>query len=239
MREDDGVASEAVVLAGGLGTRIRSVVADLPKVMVDVGGRPFLEILLERMSQNGIGRVILATGYMHSCIEDHFGFRRGAVEIAYSVEDKPLGTGGALWRALKLAAQSDVFVFNGDTFFDVGLDEMRRFHDAVGADVTLALKPMRDFARYGTVELTPPWITGFREKQPTREGLIHGGVYLVKRRSLERMVVPEKFSLETDLLEKMAGEIKIGGFVADRYFVDIGVPEDYVRAQQELPGMKK
>jgi D-glycero-alpha-D-manno-heptose 1-phosphate guanylyltransferase len=230
-----GAGFEAIILAGGLGTRIRSVVADLPKVMVDIGGCPFLEILLARISQGGIQRTILATGHLHALIQARFGNRRGAMEIVYSVEDKPLGTGGAVWKALQLASRNDVFVFNGDTFFDIDLREFHQFHQAMGADVSLALKPMRDFDRYGTVEVTGGRISGFLEKRPTANGLINGGVYLMNRRSLERLVMPEKFSLETEFFQRMVDQFKIGGFVSDSYFIDIGVPEDYVRAQKELP----
>ncbi|MBZ5497868.1 MAG: nucleotidyltransferase family protein [Acidobacteriia bacterium] len=226
---------EAIVLAGGLGTRIRSVASDRPKVMVDVGGRPFLEILLDRMAQNGVARTILATGHLHELIKEHFGERRGTMAIRYCVEDRPLGTGGAVWKALKMTSRNDVFVFNGDTFFDVDLPRFYEFHRSMRADLTLALKPLRNFERYGTVALDDGRITGFREKKKTAAGLINGGVYLLNRQGIERFVFPEEFSLETDFLEKMADEITIAGFVHDGYFIDIGVPEDYARAQQELP----
>lgn len=225
---------EAVVLAGGLGTRIRSVAADRPKVMVEVGGRPFLEILLGRMMRRGLRRAILATGHMHEFIESHFGARFGDVEIAYSRETHPLGTGGAVWKALEAAAQEDVFVFNGDTFFDVDLGGFHSFHKSVGANASMALKPMRDFDRYGTVQVQGTRITGFREKQPAREGLINGGIYLLNRRSLAKLEMPEKFSIERDFFEGYAVRVYIGAYVCDGYFIDIGVPEDYARAQVEL-----
>lgn len=228
-------AFEAIVLAGGLGTRISSVSSDRPKVMLDVGGRPFLEILLDWMAQKGVARAILATGHLRQFIEEHFGGRWGDLEIRYSVEDRPLGTGGAVWKALTMASLDDVFVFNGDSFFDVDLSGLHEFHQSIGADVTLALKPMHDFERYGTVELRDGRITAFREKKKIDAGLINGGVYLMNRRLVGRFDFPERFSLETDLFEKMVDDLIIGGYVRDGYFLDIGVPEDYARAQKELP----
>jgi len=228
-------ACEAIVLAGGMGTRIRHVVPDRPKAMMDVAGRPFLEYLLDLMSRNGIARTVLATGHLHDSIQRHFGTGWRGMEICYSVEDTPLGTGGATWKALRLATRDDVFVFNGDTFFDIDLSVLRDFHLSLGADITLALKPMRDILRYGSVALKDGQIVGFREKSKTAEGLINGGIYVINRRLTGRMAFPETFSLESDLLEKMAGAITIGGSVQEGYFIDIGMPVDYARAQRELP----
>jgi D-glycero-alpha-D-manno-heptose 1-phosphate guanylyltransferase len=226
---------EAIILAGGLATRLSSVISDRPKAMVDVAGRPFLEILLDRIAINGVARAILATGHMHNLIEAHFGSRQGDLEILYSVENHPLGTGGAVWQALKLATRNDVLVINGDTLFDVDLQAFYRFHRDLQAGITLALKPMQDFDRYGTVELKEGRIVGFREKTRTDKGLINGGIYLLDRRAIEQYAFPEVFSLEHDLLEKKLGEITVGGFVHNGYFIDIGVPEDLIRARQELP----
>lgn len=226
---------EAIILAGGLGTRIRSVVPNLPKAMVDVGGHPFLEILLGGLARNHVARVILATGHLHQAISAHFGNRWGSVELQYSVENRPLGTGGAVWKAMEMASRHDVFVLNGDTYFDVSLNELHDFHRSAGADVTLALKPMPSVGRYGTVQLKDGRVAGFREKRKGRKGLINGGVYLLNRHVAERLAFPESFSLETDFLEKKVKEITIAGFVHEGYFIDIGVPEDYARAKRELP----
>jgi D-glycero-alpha-D-manno-heptose 1-phosphate guanylyltransferase len=228
---------EAIVLAGGLGTRISSVAPNQPKVMIDVGGHPFMEILFDLMAKNGVARVILATGHLHHLIRGHFGDRWGEIEIGYSVEEHPLGTGGAVRQALRMASQEDLFVLNGDTFFDVDFHALHQFHSSMRADITLALKLMRKFERYGTVELEGRRITGFREKRKMDEGLINGGLYLMNRYVLDGSILPEKFSLETDFLEHKVNEITIGGFVSPGYFIDIGIPEDYARARQELPPM--
>jgi D-glycero-alpha-D-manno-heptose 1-phosphate guanylyltransferase len=203
--------------------------------MADIRGHPFLEILLYRMVKNGVARSILATGHLHELIEEHFGNRWRGMEIRYSVENHPLGTGGAVWKALKMASESDVFVCNGDTFFDVDMAAFYQFHQDMKADVSLALKPMHNIDRYGTVELKNGQITGFREKASVEEGLINGGIYLVNRLALKRFVVPEEFSLEVDFLGKKVAEMTLGGFIHDGYFIDIGIPEDYSRAQIELP----
>lgn len=225
---------EGIFLAGGLGTRMRARQAGKPKVMMEVGGRPFLEILLKHAMGCGLRRAILATGYRHECIESHFGNRFRDVEILYSRESRPLGTGGAVWKALRIASDEDVFIFNGDTFFDVDLAEFYAFHKSTGAGASMALKPMRDFDRYGTVEVEGDRITGFREKQRTARGLINGGIYLLNRRKLAAFAMPQAFSIETDFFEKYAAEIRIGAFIRDGYFIDIGVPEDYERAQREI-----
>ncbi len=203
--------------------------------MADVGGRPFLEILLDKLNRENVSRVILATGHLHQAISAHFGDRWRTTELDYSVEAQPLGTGGAVWKAMEIASQDDVFVLNGDTYFDIGLHELADFHQTCRADVTVALKPIRDIERYGTVQLDGGRIVGFREKRKTGEGLINGGVYLLSRRLTKRLALPEPFSLETDLLEKHLDEIIVAGLVRDGYFIDIGIPEDYARAQRELP----
>jgi D-glycero-alpha-D-manno-heptose 1-phosphate guanylyltransferase len=225
---------EAIVLAGGLGTRISSVLADRPKVMAQVGGRPFVEFLLDRMARQGLTRVIFAAGYLHAFLEAHFGARWDGLEIRYSIEERPLGT-GAVWKALETAVADDVFVLNGDTFFDIDLPALFRCHRTLAADATLALKPMRNFERYGAVDLKAGRIIGFREKKKTDQGLINGGVYLVDRRLPARFPMAGKFSLESDFFEPRVGEITLGGFVSDSYFIDVGIPEDYARAQLELP----
>jgi D-glycero-alpha-D-manno-heptose 1-phosphate guanylyltransferase len=225
---------EAIILAGGLGKRIRSVVNDRPKVMIEIAGRPFLQILLDRIISRGVRRVILATGHLHHNIEQYFGRQYRNVEIIYSREATPLGTGGAIWKALEAAEQQDVFSFNGDTLFDVDLRELYRFHKGSSADASMALKPMHHFDRYGTVQVEDGRITGFCEKRSAKEGLINGGVYLLNKPRLTQLPMPDNFSMETDFFEKYTAQLSLAGYVSDTYFIDIGVPEDYKRAQEEL-----
>lgn len=222
---------DVIILAGGLGTRLRSVVADLPKCMAPVNGRPFLDILMERLRRQGAGRIILSTGYLSEAVEDWIQTHHPEEDIIFSREETPLGTGGAILKALELSKQADVLVCNGDTLFDIDVASLSSFHQAQGGDCTIALKPMKNFERYGTVELGEDgWIKAFREKAPCREGLINGGVYMLKRQALLDEAFPEKFSFEDGYLAKR----RIAGMVQDAYFIDIGVPEDFERAQREI-----
>jgi D-glycero-alpha-D-manno-heptose 1-phosphate guanylyltransferase len=225
------MAFDVIILAGGLGTRLRSVVADLPKCMAPVNGRPFLDILIERLRRQGVARIILSTGYLSEVVEEWIQQQYPGEEILFSREKTPLGTGGAILKALAFSEREDVLVCNGDTLFDVDVESLFRFHRAQGGDCSIALKPMRDFERYGTVELGEDgWIRAFREKEPCREGLINGGVYVINRASLMGESFPEKFSFEDGYLAKR----RIAGMVQDAYFIDIGVPEDFERAQREI-----
>lgn len=228
---------EAVVLAGGLGTRLRSVVSDLPKPMAPVAGRPFLEYVLDELYDRGIRRAVLAVSYKADVVRGHFGDRYCDLELAYSVESEPLGTGGGIRRAAGMTRGRACFVVHGDTLFRVDLAALEQIAGkGDGADLVVALKAMRDFDRYGTVEFDSVGrLTGFSEKRPRREGYINGGVYFLRRALFESRDWPVKFSFETDVLEALCGE---GRFRAvpfdDAYFVDIGIPEDYEKARRDL-----
>ena len=226
---------EAVILAGGFGTRLQHIVSDVPKPMapMDEAGTPFLKYVLADLARQGIRRVILSTGYKSEVIEQYFGGSFQGMELVYSREDTPLGTGGAVKQALTLCTAPDVFVLNGDTFFDVDLTAMRDFHRAQGADFTLAMKEMFNFDRYGALEVQDGRILAFHEKKPLRQGWINGGVYCLRRELLSG-VKEQRFSLETDFMEKQMKQLKICGFPSDGYFIDIGIPEDYYRAQKEM-----
>lgn len=220
---------EAVVLAGGLGTRLRSVVKDIPKCMAPVAGEPFLSYVLEWLGRYGVSRVVLSVGYLRDEVINWVSGRSFPFEVVFAVEEEPLGTGGAIKYALSKCRERKVVVVNGDTFFPVDLDAL-----PFDAPVTVALKPMESFDRYGAVDLAPDGtITAFREKAPVKEGLINGGVYALNGLDLGSM--PEKFSFEKDLLEPLSARGRVRGWVSDRYFLDIGVPEDYALAQTQLP----
>lgn len=224
---------EAVILAGGFGTRLHAVVADLPKPMAPIQGRPFLAWVLEDMARQGFSRVVLAVGYRHEAIETYFGSRYQAMELVYSLEDVPLGTGGAMKRALGLCQEPYVFVLNGDTYFAVDYAAMFQHSRVTGAPLTIAVKELRDFDRYGALRIERGRIRRFCEKKPVQCGFINGGVYCLQSSLLEK-VVPVRFSFETDFAEKSCDAIDIEAFVSDGYFIDIGIPEDYKRAQREM-----
>lgn len=220
---------EAVVLAGGLGTRLRTAVADVPKPMAPVGGRPFLERLLDYWVLQGVHRAILAVGYMHELIRAHFGQRYRGCEIEYSVEDQPLGTGGALLHALPVVKNERFLVLNGDTYFAIPLQQLIEFHEHKSADITMSLFRSND-ARYTGVALDARGrVTGFSGR-----GLVNGGVFLFQRDAVPAPRGKGPLSLEKDLLASHEGAIF--GRVFDAPFVDIGVPEDWRAAETIITG---
>ncbi len=227
---------EAIVLAGGFGTRLQTVVKDVPKPMAEINGFPFLKYLLDSLNQQGVTKVILSVGYKQKIIKAYFQDHYLSMKIIYASEDSPLGTGGAIIQALKLTTDNDVYVLNGDTFFDVDLKAMQSLHIETKADITLSTKVMRDFNRYGTVKIKAGRIIAFEEKQYQVEGSINGGIYLIKKEVFNPFQLETKFSFECDFLEKKLAQLKIMAFKSDGYFIDIGIPEDYYRASTVFHG---
>lgn len=225
---------EAIVLAGGFGTRLAHIVSDVPKPMAPVCGRPFLRFLLDNLQQKGIERVVLATGYKWECIENYFGEHYRGMKIIYSPEDTPLGTGGAVKKALSMCREDWVAVLNGDTYFPVDFSAMEKA--ARPGSIVLAAKRMRNFDRYGTLEVSDGYVASFREKAPCQDGLINGGVYLMERTALTA-IPEEKFSFETAVLEPFAAQGRVLAVEDEGYFIDIGVPEDYALAQETLKAL--
>jgi D-glycero-alpha-D-manno-heptose 1-phosphate guanylyltransferase len=227
---------EAIILAGGLGTRLRSAVPDLPKCMAPVAGRPFLGHVLDYLSGQGITRVVFSLGYLHEVIEDYLLHQFASLDYACVVETSPLGTGGAIREACRAAAGGQVVVTNGDTLFKVDVPKLSALHTSRGALVTLGLKPMRDFERYGAVEVAPDGkVLRFEEKKPRPSGLINGGLYgLSVKDFLADAPADGAFSFERDYLEPRVAGGRLYGYEEDAYFIDIGIPEDYRRAQKEL-----
>lgn len=225
----------ALVLAGGLGTRLRGVINDLPKPMAPVNGKPFLHYLFLYLQRQQIKKVIVSVGYKSEVIENYFGSSYLGLHVVYSREAEPLGTGGGINKALELV-NDFAFVLNGDTFFDIDLAALNQFYFGSETDISVALKPMKNFDRYGTVQLRNDTITCFTEKKPVEEGLINGGVYLFHKAVLAN-IRSQKFSFEREVLEATVLDEKIGGKIFNDYFIDIGVPEDYAKAQQDFKTM--
>lgn len=226
---------EAIVLVGGLGTRLWPLTESVPKPMVAVAGRPFLEFVLDALIDEGISRICLAVGYKADIVVEHFGYAYRDIPLVYSHEETPLGTGGAILHALDFTHGNSVLVANGDTLFAVNLQEMLQQHEQKQARLTIAVKNMHDFSRYGTVHFDESGVvTNFEEKKPKDEGFINGGVYIVDRRHILEMDLPVKFSFEMDLMERYCSELVIDAYVSDGYFIDIGIPEDLERAQTDL-----
>lgn len=231
---------EAIVLAGGFGTRLAHVVPDVCKPMAPVAGRPFLRYIMDQLAAAGFDRVIVADGYRREQIEDFFGSAYRGMTVEYSPEDTPLFTGGAVKRALGRCQSDWVFVLNGDTWLDADFAAM----EAAAADApdsvsaVVAVKRMRDFERYGTVDVDAGGaLTAFHEKRPCEEGLINAGVYLLRGDALDNM--PEKFSLESDFFERVVGDGALRAAECGGGFIDIGVPEDYELAQTMLAPLAK
>lgn len=226
---------EAIILAGGLGTRLREAVPDVPKCMAPVAGRPFLFYVINYLRSQGVQRFIFSLGYKHEVITAYLEQQFASLAYEYVIEDTPLGTGGAITLALTKATQEQVLVTNGDTLFKINADTLYRQHLATHALCTLALKPMQAFERYGVVELNNHHqVTAFKEKKYYDSGLINGGCYLLNANAFTKQQWPEKFSFETAFLEQQFSEGHLYGQVQEGYFIDIGIPADYIQAQTDL-----
>ncbi|WP_342041423.1 D-glycero-D-manno-heptose 1-phosphate guanosyltransferase [Campylobacter coli] len=213
---------QAIVLAGGLGTRLRSVVQDLPKPMAPINGKPFLAFVLEYLKKQGITEIILSVSYKYELIQEYFKDEFHGMKIRYNIEKELLGTGGAIKDALKFI-QNQAYVLNGDTIFDIDLKKLA-LNDS---KICIALKQMQNFDRYGTVNVDNQGIvTSFEEKVFKKRGLINGGIYLLKKDIFDNFDLEKKFSFEKFLQENFE-LLKIQTQIFNDYFIDIGVPQDY------------
>jgi len=227
---------EAIILAGGFGTRLQSVVKELPKPMAPVGGRPFLTYILDYLIDYNYSKVVLSVGYLHEKIEDHFGTQYKSLRISYAVEKEPLGTGGGIFYALSQCTSENVLILNGDTLFKADLDALQNFHEQHQSALSIILRQVPDTSRYGSVQTEENQrIISFTEKNNSiGAGTINGGIYLINKDFAQKLSLPKKFSFEKDLMEKYVHAMPFYGIASDGYFIDIGIPEDYARAQKEL-----
>lgn len=226
---------KVVVLAGGLGSRLKHITDRVPKPMAPVNGVPFLEHILDYLASRGAEEIVLAVSYKWEQIRDHFGSSYEGVPLRYSVESEPLGTGGAIQQAMERVDEEDVIVLNGDTLFPVDLEAMLKQHRESGTLLTIAVKQVDDAGRFGRLIVdTGGTISAFLEKRSGGGGLINGGVYIINKALFRRAAPGSRFSFEKDLLEPGVGEIRPRAFLSDAYFIDIGIPTDYERAQREV-----
>jgi len=225
---------EAIVLAGGLGTRLRAVVGELPKPMAPVAGRPFLEILLDRLAGQGIDAVVLSVGYKAPMIQAHFGEAYKGMAIRYAVEPEPLGTGGACRLAWKQVCGPRAFVLNGDTYVELDYAAVARCHQQQSRPMTMVVTPAPDEDRYDGVTVADGLVRGMASSGRSHAGYINAGVYLVERALLDDPNFAACRSLERDFLEPHVASLRPAAYVADSLFIDIGVPADYRRAQDLL-----
>lgn len=227
--------TEAIILAGGLGTRLRAAVPDLPKCMAPVAGHPFLHYIITHLQRQGINRFIFSLGYLGHIVEGYVRTNHPTLQAVFVTEDSPLGTGGAIQLASKSADSNPVLVVNGDTLFSIDVPELAAWHHLHTADCTIALKPMTNVDRYGAVQLDDTGrVVHFAEKQWYDEALVNGGVYLLNTASFLQEELQAPFSFETDYLANKHSQRNIFGRIEDAYFIDIGIPEDYERAGKEL-----
>lgn len=226
---------EAIILAGGLGTRLREAVPQLPKCMAPVSGRPFIGYVIDYLRMQGIEHFIFSLGYKANSIQTYLHEAYATLSYKIVIEDEPLGTGGAIQLAISKAAADDVLVTNGDTLFKIAVDALYNFHIEKKSECTLALRPMEDFDRYGVVDTDEAGsITSFLEKKFYQNGLINGGVYIINKAGFLQRSLPVKFSFEKNYLEAFYEQGKFFGLPQTGYFIDIGIPNDFFKASKDL-----
>lgn len=225
----------AIVLAGGFGTRLREAVPGLPKCMAPVGSRPFLAYVIDYLRMQNVQQFIFSLGYQSNTVENFLQNEYSTLDYAVVVEEEPLGTGGGIQLALQKTKAKNVLVTNGDTLFKINVEELFSFHKSKNAECTIALKAMQNFNRYGVVDTNENGkIISFKEKKFYQQGLINGGVYILSKEKFLSRSFPEKFSFEKEYLEKFYTEQNFYGSIQNGYFIDIGIPEDYQKAQTDL-----
>jgi D-glycero-alpha-D-manno-heptose 1-phosphate guanylyltransferase len=229
---------EAIILAGGLGTRLRSRLNGLPKPMAPIVGRPFLEILLDQLIKSGCERIILSVGHLHHVIINQFRQSYHGVPIEYIIEETPLGTGGAIRFAMQKAVEHSVLVLNGDTYLDADFSAMLSLHIAAGSPITMAVTNVNDMARYGGIVIEGQQVVRFVEKGQVGSGWINAGVYAINRDFPWLEGLPSRFSFEMDVLARDLDRLCPTAFPCAGEFLDIGTPEDLDRAQERLLGQK-
>ena len=224
---------QAIILAGGFGTRLQSVVSNVPKPMAPINGKPFLEYMLDELNNQNFNKVVLAVGYKKESIMDYFGNRYKNIELVYSTEDEPLGTGGCVKQAMDYIDDEFIFILNGETMFKIDFDKMSKLNS-----LSISCKKMFDFDRYGEVNIQNGIITKFEEKKYVKEGYINGGIYYLPKNIFDSYDLPKKFSMEKDFFEKYIIDLNIKAFLSEDYFIDIGIPEDYQKAQYDFQKKK-
>lgn len=225
---------EAIILAGGFGTRLREIVDTVPKPMAPVDGKPFLYYIFRWLNRYQVSKVIISGGYKSESIIGYFGNSFMGIPVVYAIEEKPLGTGGAIMFSLMETTEANILIVNGDTYFPVDLNMFYNEHLSRGSKITIALSKMKDFSRYGTVECKQDYVTRFNEKKPCKEGLINGGIYLINRAYLESKQLSASFSFEKEILEKETVKLMVKCMAFNDPFIDIGIPEDYLRASSVM-----
>ena len=227
----------AIILVGGMGTRLREVLKDLPKPMAPVNNRPFLEYQLRFLAAQGIRKVCLSTGHLAEKIQAYFGEEFLGLKITYAREQEALGTGGGIRLACEPLNDKELLVLNGDSYFDMDLNNFYSLHSSRAANCSLALRKVDNASRYGRIDLDEQnRIISFREKSDAASpGLINAGIYILDRELyLTHTPANENFSIEKDFFARYCGKLDLRGFSFEGYFIDIGIPEDYRKVQDDF-----
>jgi D-glycero-alpha-D-manno-heptose 1-phosphate guanylyltransferase len=229
------MSTEIIILAGGLGTRIKPILGDTPKCLAPIGEQPFLRYVIHYFQSQGIQKFVFSLGHGHTEIETYLSSYKEPLNYMICKEETPLGTGGAVLNALRFTSLPSVWVANGDSFLSASLDPMASFFGMCGAECVVALTEVQDTARYGSVQLATDYkVTGFAEKGNAGKGWINAGIYLLNKRLFTAHEWPERFSFEQDYLNAYCATARFFGYRYRNYFIDIGVPEDLQKAQNEL-----
>ena len=231
----------AIILAGGFGTRLQSVVSDLPKPMAPVNGSPFLNYQLDYLKHYGVKKAILSVGYLAEKIQEYYKSSYKGIAIDYVVETSPMGTGGGIRLGLEFCKDEFGLVLNGDSFFDIDLHDFFKLHINESSRFSLSLRNVSDSSRYGTIETDAnDQITSFKEKMGiAKAGRINGGTYILNKEDYLKATPPQtSFSIEKDFFEKQFKSQVIKGFEFNGYFIDIGIPEDFTKAQHDFKEFK-
>lgn len=227
-------ATDAVILCGGQGKRLRSVVADKQKVLAQVGDSPFLDILLKNLKRQGIQHVVLCTGYKAEALEDYYRQNPQGLIMEFSREASPLGTGGALKNARYFIGSDPFLVLNGDSFCGVDVKAFLDFHRSKSARASVVVSSVKETSDFGRIALDDlAQITGFKEKADTAPGYVNAGVYCFNEDVFSLMPEDAAFSLEHDLFPALVGK-GFYGFVVEEAFLDIGTPQRYEEAKKKL-----
>ena len=225
---------EAIILAGGLGKRLRTVISNKPKVMAPIGEYPFIQYLLDYPDSLGISKVVLSVGFLYESIYNYLGNNYGNINIKYSVEEKPLGTGGAIKRSIGLTKTQDVIVINGDTFTTIDYNKMMKTHKDNGEIITVAIKYEKNRSRYGNILVKNNRICEFIEKTKNDGGYINVGSYIINRKIFDQFDLPPHFSFEKEFMQCYINKINPMSYLFDGMFIDIGLPQSYARAKSTL-----
>ena len=221
---------EAIILAGGFGTRLKPLINNLPKPMAPINKRPFLEILLKSLQEKGFKRIILSLHYMPEKIINYFKDSFNGMKIDYVIEESPLGTGGAIKNSFSEVNNEQVYIFNGDSYVDFDFKITEKLRKRIN-DPIIFLKEIDNVERYGTVKIKNNLIIGFEEKAKRGKGFINAGIYILNKKLFSDFPDKKAFSFEKDYLAKKINKSPHYFYLCEGLFIDIGIPEDFRKAK--------